>query len=107
MVSSQPSVVQSMLSSQFFGANWHRPVTGLQTSVVQALLSLQSTGLQANTVVVVVEVVGVLVVDVVAGTVMVVVRVVEVVVVMTTATRAPTPSSTTTVMVGRVGVARQ
>src|SRR5262245_37465888 len=63
-------------------------------------MSSQSTGLQANTVVVVVVVVGVLVVDVVVVVVMVVVLVVEVVVVMTTATRSPTQSSASAFTVG-------
>src|SRR5262249_36993486 len=99
-VSSQPSIVQSMLSLQFFGANWHRPVIGSQLSSVQRLLSSQLTGLQANTVVVVVVVVGVLVVGVVAGTVVVVVLVVEVVVVTTTATRSSTQFSTSPRTVG-------
>src|SRR5262245_22046083 len=54
------------------------PMAGSQVSSVQALLSLQSTGLQAKVVVVVV---------------VVVVLVVEVVVVTTTATRSSTQSS--------------
>src|SRR5262245_41466279 len=41
---SQASVVQSMLSSQIVGENWHRPVDGSQASSVQALLSSQLTG---------------------------------------------------------------
>jgi hypothetical protein len=64
------------------------------------MLSLQSSRLQSNTVVVVVVVVGVLVVDVVAGTVVVVVLVVEVVVVTMTATRSSTQFSTSPRTVG-------
>src|SRR5262245_49820469 len=61
------------------------PTPGAQVSSVHALLSLQSTGLQAKVVVVVV---------------VVVVLVVEVVVVTTTATRSSTQSSTSAFTVG-------